>query len=183
MRKLQRHRDSLDAHASDGSGSEVVVRTSPGQLLVPVEIYTSGSTIHLLAMIDSGATHSFINTSVVDHFAIKTVEKDMPTELTVIDGRPISSGAVLNKTGFLRLSIGQHSESISLDITNLGTYDLDFGMDWLSLHSPTIKWSDKELLFETCPCAVDKKIHCFSVTEIISSNFKTSPSIFTINSN
>jgi len=59
---------------------------------VPIQLFSSSDTVKTKAMIDSGATSSFIHPDFVAQNRIATSQKQNPKELYVIDDRPISSG-------------------------------------------------------------------------------------------
>lgn len=103
-------------------------------------------------MIDSGATNSFVNSSFLGTTHIPLVQKDVPLELQVIDGRPISSGAITHHSALSTLSISGHEENISLDITSLGNYPVILGLPWLSLHNPEIDWKNQSIIFNSKHC-------------------------------
>ena len=72
-----------------------------------------------IAMIDSGATGSFISESFARKHWLKTSLKRHPVALTVIDGRPIASGLVTHECR-VNMRIGKHVEEIVLNVTNIG---------------------------------------------------------------
>lgn len=88
-------------------------------------------------MIDSGATGNFIHPATVSGFGFVTRVKDVPRPLFTVDGTPIKGGAVTEEV-HLSLSIGDHIEQISLDVTNIGDNDLILGIPWLKRHDPHI---------------------------------------------
>jgi hypothetical protein len=95
-----------------------------------------------MAMIDSGATGSFIDQELVKKHNIPLKEKLEPIILQVVDGRTISSGAVTHNTEEIQLQINNHEEPIQLDVTNLGYYTIILGIPWLEHNDPIISWSD-----------------------------------------
>ena len=103
-------------------------------------------------MIDSGATNSFLNQSFLDTTRIPKVQKDTPLEIQVIDGRPISSGAITHHSAPVKLTISGHEETISLDITSLGHYPVILGLPWLSQHNPHVDWTRQSIIFSSQHC-------------------------------
>ena len=103
-------------------------------------------------MIDSGATNSFLNQTFLDTTRIPKVQKDIPLEIQVIDGRPISSGAITHHTAPVKLLISGHEETISLDITSLGHYPVILGLPWLSQHNPHVDWTRQSIVFSSQHC-------------------------------
>ena len=184
------------------SSSILSVQNSPNeakvafsQLLIPVTLYASGQELYTLAMLDSGASCSFMNTSFVEQHAIKLQDKNFPNQVQLIDGSLISSGPIQKETVPIRVSIGNHSETLCFDITNLGKYPLLLGIDWLLLHNPVINWVQKSLIFSNCQCLREftpNSVSCYFSSDILPSkyipscpdNFLSSPplSIFSLSS-
>ena len=108
-------------------------------LLVQISL-TPPITTH--ALIDSGASGSFINKSFIEQYSIPFTCKDIPRDLTVVDGRQVSSGKVTHNTSALSLTIGEHTEQITFDITQLGNYPIILSLSWLKKHCPSINWSE-----------------------------------------
>ena len=104
------------------------------------------------ALIDSGASGSFINTSFIEKHSIPLILKDTPRDLTVVDGHEISSGKVTHNTPILLLTIGGHTESVTFDVTQLGNYPIILGLSWLKKHCPTIDWSEHLVTFKSTFC-------------------------------
>jgi len=114
-------------------------------------------------MIDSGATSSFINNNFVKDHNLPLDKKPLSIPLHVIDGRPIVSGEITHNTIPLNLLITNHSEEITLDVTQLGTYPVILGIPWLKKHNPTILWKDHRILFKNKYC----KKNCISESMIL----------------
>ena len=144
------------------------------QLLIPITMYVSGQEIFTLAMLDSGASGSFVNESFVDRHKISTKKKSIPNEVQLIDGSLISSGPIKQETLPIRVSIGHHSETMSFDIVNLGKYPLLLGIDWLLLHNPIINWKNKSIQFSNCSCLrnfTSNSVFCYFSNDLIPSKF------------
>ncbi|KAG8713777.1 hypothetical protein FRC09_018344 [Ceratobasidium sp. 395] len=107
---------------------------------------------HGWAMLDSGATSTFINRRLVDEFKIPTKKLKTPRKLRVIDGRDIASGQVTEYCA-LNLEIFGHNEVLSAYVVDVGKHDLVLGMSWLSVHNPTINFKDKSASFNSEFCA------------------------------
>jgi hypothetical protein len=84
-----------------------------------VRLSTPTQTVTLRAMIDSGATGNFINTSLVKQHHLELEKLSAPLKLTVIDGRSIESGQLTHATGPVTLTAGDHSETMRLFPTAL----------------------------------------------------------------
>ena len=123
-------------------------------LVLPITIFVENERLDTYALLDSGASTSFINSSLVRKNQIPTVNKSVPRYLEVIDGRPISSGPVIKQTLPLVLSIYDHQEIIPFDVVSLGHYPVILGVSWLKLHNPSISWPEHKLRFLSCATGV-----------------------------
>jgi len=70
----------------------------------------------VLALVDSGATSSFIDQTFIAQHNIHVVKKSTPVPVEVIDRRTIASGAITHETTPLEFCIGKHTEKIVLNI-------------------------------------------------------------------
>ena len=100
-------------------------------------------------MVDSGAMSSFIDLSFAQSLNLVLVPKSNPVNVVAFDGNP--AGTILSECT-VTLEIGHHSETITLDVTNLGHYPIILGMPWLKLHDPAIIWSKYRLIFNSDFC-------------------------------
>lgn len=127
-----------------------------GHLVLELELVVNGKLVRAYAMIDSGATSNFVDLAFVKAHGLPLEEKKTPRELIVVDGRPISSGAVTHHTLPLRASVLEsyplHSETLSLDVTSLGSYPIILGIPWLKKHEPTISWLTHAFSFLSDHC-------------------------------
>jgi hypothetical protein len=73
-----------------------VQRKNHSHLMIPVTIKQNGKEIVAQAMIDSRATGNFVNTAFVKKHKIQKNVLETPISLSVVDGRPIASGKILN---------------------------------------------------------------------------------------
>lgn len=107
--------------------------------------------LEALTLVDSGATGVFMHPT----FALKCnaiiQTKKVPREVRVIDGRVINSGLITHEAQ-VELVIGDHRETLVADITNVGRYACILGTPWLTRHDPTIRWSRREVLFDSSYC-------------------------------
>jgi hypothetical protein len=82
----------------------------------------------VLALVDSGATSSFIHQTFVAQHNIPVVKKSTPVPVEVIDGRSIASGAITRETAPLELCIGKHTEKIILNIISTPHHPVILGL-------------------------------------------------------
>src|SRR5690606_26504531 len=88
-------------------------------LVLAVTITFESSVIQTHAMIDCGASSSFIDSKFASSVSIPLIQKSEPVDLRVIDGESISSGPVQFHTVPLNLFIASfqknHKEKISFN--------------------------------------------------------------------
>lgn len=104
-----------------------------------------------LAMIDSGASGTFISMQFVKRNGIATHKKeDGGYELTAVDGSSLPD--VDSETVPLSLRFPQHREEVVLDVVPMASHDVVLGTPWLEKHNPQIDWVRRVLKFERCGC-------------------------------
>src|SRR5271170_5622704 len=134
-------------------------------IILPITIRYSGAPISTFALVDSGASSSFIDITFAQSNSISLRLKATPRDLEVVDGRPISSGAITHETIPVQLEIGSHAEDIQFDVTSLGHYPVILGMPWLTLHDPVISWSQRRVVFGSDYCGK----HCLQQSPAVQS--------------
>jgi len=121
-------------------------------LLMACTVVDNHNEISSHALIDSGATgYAIIDKAFADCHNIPLFELKEPLPLMVIDGQPVSSGAIthLTKIGF---SINNHHEMIPAFVTTLGGYHLTLSIPWLKHHDVKIDFASNFLTFESEYC-------------------------------
>jgi hypothetical protein len=108
------------------------------------------------ALVDSGATSSFIDQTFVIQHNIPAIKKSTPVPVEVIDGRTITSGAITHETTPLELYIGKHTEKIVLNIISTPHHPIILGLPWLEAHNPIIDWRSRTLTFSAQWCTSQK---------------------------
>ncbi len=79
------------------------------------------------ALVNSGATSSFIDQTFVAQHNIPVVKKSTPIPVEVIDGKTIASGAITHETTPLELCIGKHTKKIVLNIISTPLHPIILG--------------------------------------------------------
>ena len=121
-------------------------------LVMACTIVDNHNDIRSHARIDSGATgYAFIDKAFAKRHNFPLFELKEPRPLTVIDGQPVSSGAITHITKF-GLSINNHPEMILAFVTTLGGYHLTLGIPWLKHHDIKIDFASNPLTFESEYC-------------------------------
>ena len=97
------------------------------------------------ALLDSGATHNFIDKRAVEKLTLRT--KVLPQKLQVnnVDGTLNQEGDI---TQYCNLWISRGSEAVKMGfyIANLGKDQLILGHPWFKIFNPTIDWTTNQLL-------------------------------------
>lgn len=102
------------------------------------------------AMIDSGATGNFLSFKALEQFRITKQQKQHSYSLRCVDGTENAFGRVTHETQMVTLTMGEHQEKISLDITDTGADEIILGLPWLRQHNPNIDWTSGKLQFTRC---------------------------------
>ena len=106
------------------------------------------------AMIDSGASGSFISADFVRRTGIATRRmKYGGYGLTAVDGSQLPR--VDSETMPLVLAFPGHTETITLDVLPMARHDIVLGTPWLEEHNPSMDWRKRVLTFERCGCVTD----------------------------
>ena len=98
-------------------------------------------TISLSAMIDSGASSSFINKNFIHKNNIKTHKLPKNIPLYNIDNSPNSIG-LISEYAILRTQIGEEKKNLIFLVVDIGQEDVILGIDWLRLENPIINWKE-----------------------------------------
>jgi len=121
-------------------------------LLLPVEIGTMDtSELHSVkALLDSGATGSFIDRDFVCSKGINTRTLSRNIPVFNVDGSPNEVGQISEVVDVL-LRYQTHSERMLLAVSRLGKQSLILGYNWLKDHNPKVDWEKGEVEMTRCP--------------------------------
>lgn len=131
-----------------GPGIKRVAATQGGMHL---QLVVSLGGNRAIALLDSGATGNFIDTKYLRDTKIHCVKKPRSYKLESLGDKPIIS-QVRYGTEPTKMQIGEHTEYVSFDVTNLGKYDLVLGYPWLKRHNPGINWVGGKITQWNCDC-------------------------------
>jgi len=129
-----------------------------------VEIGTTDtSKLHSVkALLDCGATGSFIDRDFVCSKGINTWTLSHNIPVFNVDGSPNKAGQISEVMDIV-FCYKTHSERILLAVSRLGKQSLILGYDWLKDHNPRIDWEKGEVEMTRCPlcceggCALQKE--------------------------
>ena len=100
----------------------------------------------LIALIDSGATQSFIHHNIVRSLKLNTKKLECPISILNVDGTTNSHGLIREEVK-TKLSVGSWSGEISLLVADLYDSQVILGADWLVKANPQINWKDNSMEF------------------------------------
>ena len=126
--------------------------SSSNSLDLDVELRTTdtGVEIRTRALVDSGATGSFIDRDFVTRNGIATKRLSRSVPVLNVDGTPNEAGAITEVVD-VTLRYRRHAERILLAVTGLGKKNLILGYSWLKEHNPEVDWQTREVKLSRCP--------------------------------
>ena len=98
-------------------------------------------TKEVVAMIDSGATNTFISKRFVWDNRIPTRKLQNLVLLFNIDGTENRAGRI-TEMAVLRMKINDHDEQVVFSVTDIDDEDVIIGLDWLRKHNPDMDWEE-----------------------------------------
>jgi hypothetical protein len=119
---------------------------------IPVSIYaTEGAQIiDTFALVDSGATGSFIDRDLVQKRKIPILHLPRPLRTQNIDGTHNSGGVIRHKVSIF-MWIGDAKERREFLVFNCGKENMILGLPWLHETNPTINWASGEVHIPSLP--------------------------------
>ena len=147
--KLPETKRATKGFGSTGINSADLGCNEPMIVLVELNKDTNGS-----AMIDSGASTQFIDLDFVLRNNLPLTLKAKPETLIVVDGREAENQ--LTHTCTLDLTVDQHLETLTFQVTKLAGWNMILGKIWLKRHNPVIDWTKNTLTFGSGYC----QAHC-----------------------
>jgi len=120
-------------------------------LLLPVEIETMDTSklYSVKALLDSGATGSFIDRDFVRSKEINTRTLSHNIPVFNVDGFPNEAGQISEVIDVL-FHYKTYSERMLLAVSGLGKQSLILGYNWLNDHNPKVDWEKGEVEMTRC---------------------------------
>jgi hypothetical protein len=115
--------------------------------VVPIKIYKNNMTINANALIDSGATASFIDFNFIEKYKLPMKLRNRPTQVEVIDGKTIESGTITYESKPLDISLDNFTYKVAFNIIKSPNNPIILGQNWLEVYNPEIDWQNKKLTF------------------------------------
>ena len=116
---------------------------------IKLQISNSNDSYDIEALLDSGATATYISRSFVEDHAISQ-QKLNGTIYAYNADDTINSTAITHRAKFTCLIRG-HISTEWFFVTDIGNKDMIIGMTWLRSHNPEINWRTGEIEFTRCP--------------------------------
>jgi len=123
---------------------------------VGLEKLESHEGIVVKALLDSGATGLFIDTTFAREKGFKIEKLKNPLLVRNVDGTVNAGGAIMHQVECNMFFKG-HMERARMDICNLGKTKVILEMPWLVAHNPEIDWEKEEIEMTRCPPICRKK--------------------------
>ena len=111
---------------------------------VGLEKLESHEGVAVRALLDSGATGLFMDTTFAKEKGFKMEKLKRPLLVRNVDGTVNAGGAITHQVECNMFFKG-HVERVRMDVCNLGKTELILGMPWLAAHNPEIDWERGEV--------------------------------------
>jgi len=111
---------------------------------MPFEFYTNNRMAEGVALIDSGATHNFMDRRMVKRLQIGTKELAVPRSIRNVD-RTNNKDGTLTKYTDLQVTVNKQVQVQRFYITDLAEDHALLGFPWLQGFNPQIDWKGKEI--------------------------------------
>ena len=117
-------------------------------LLLPTQVIDerTGKITEATALVDSGATESFIDKTFVYENDLPTIKLSHPIPVRNVDGTPNEGGRIVEKVP-LTLKVEDHREHLEPYVTSLKDTPILLGHPWLKQHNPSINWRTNRVDF------------------------------------
>ncbi|CAA0834147.1 Unknown protein, partial [Striga hermonthica] len=100
------------------------------------------SHVHVFALCDTGATHSFISSRCLEALSFGTVHACDPLEFSLASGKIIISDSVVRN---LPICIGGRVLEVDAYVIDMRDFDVILGMDWLTRYRADIRCQEREV--------------------------------------
>jgi len=125
-------------------------------LKVGLEKLESHEGVVVKALLDSGATGLFMDTTFAKEKGFKIEKLKKPLLVRNVDRMTNVGGAITHQVECNMFFKG-HVERARMNIYNLGKTELILGMPWLAAHNPEIDWEKGEVKMTRCPPIYGKR--------------------------
>ena len=119
-------------------------------LRFPVKLLIGKQIIEMTALINSGATGTFIDLGLLSLANFPLKKMSQPVRAFNVDGSLNKQGTIMWKAS-TRMLLFQEPKNIELMVVGLGRRQIILGMPWLKTWNPCIDWKSHSLSFPTLP--------------------------------
>ena len=123
---------------------------------VGLEKLESHEGVVVKALLDSGTTGLFMDTTFAREKRFKMERMKNPLLVKNVDGTVNVGGAITHQVECNMFFKG-HVERVRMDVYNLGKTEVILGMPWLAAHNPEIDWEKGEVKMTRCPPLCGKR--------------------------
>ena len=116
---------------------------------VGLEKLESHEGVAVKALLDSGVTGLFMDTTFAREKGFKMERMKNPLLVKNMDGTVNVEGAITHQVECNMFFKG-HVERVRMDVCNLGKTEVILGMPWLVVHNPEIDWEKGEVKMTRC---------------------------------
>ena len=113
-------------------------------MTIPVELEIRGKKIVEKALIDTGASSTFISKRLLRKLRLRTRALEKRIMVGNVDGSPNQTPFITHYT-MLPMKLGSIYMNERCLVIQLGTEDLILGLDWLRRHNPEINWATGQI--------------------------------------
>ena len=125
-------------------------------LKIGLEKLESYEGVAVKALLDSGATGLFMDTTFAKEKGFKMEKLKKPLLVRNVDGTTNTGGAIMHQVECNMFFKG-HVERARMDECNLGKTELILGIPWLAAHNPEIDWEKEKVKMTRCPPICGKR--------------------------
>jgi hypothetical protein len=104
--------------------------------LLPIKVLKNGMEIEVDALVDSGATASFIDVNFVQKYGLPIKLRNTPAQVEVVDGRTIESGTITHETKPLNWTIDNYVCKVVFNVIKSTNNFIILGQNWLEFYNP-----------------------------------------------
>jgi hypothetical protein len=110
---------------------------------------------------DTGASACFVSPNLVRQRKLKPYTVTKPIALALADGKIVGK---LEQAIDLTVRHGTHISSVTCYITNIGSFDLILGMNWMEAHNPVLSFNPRSMTFDAQHCILNCLQGCLPET-------------------
>ena len=130
--------------------------TKKDSMTIQVQVHAWHKKTEASALLDSGATHNFIDTRAIKSLGLGTRILSQPRIVHNVDGTINQEGTITHYCN-LWVRQGKQATKLGFFVANLGHDRIILGHPWFKAHNPTIDWTTNTLLgpkisIETAGC-------------------------------